>query len=52
MALDRFRCTTSSGADLCFNGGTCVFLPGDVQKCACPAGWGPDNVIFHNDNVS
>ena len=53
MAKDRFQCLTDAGADLCFNGGVCQILPDNVsQVCVCPDPWGPDNVMFHQDNVS
>ena len=53
MAIDRFRCTTSGGDDLCFNGGICVEnVTLNLQTCDCPEGWGPDLLVFHQSNVS
>jgi hypothetical protein len=53
MALDRFRCYTESGYDLCFNGGVCSNQSTeDVQFCVCPSGWGGDRMWFHQDNCT
>lgn len=51
--MDRFRCRTpgANETNLCFNGGTCI-TTNDTERCSCPDGWGPDNVLFHQDNVS
>jgi hypothetical protein len=51
-----FRCSTTSGVDLCFNNGTCKLVLDSFSHvreiCLCPPGWNADNVAIHNDNCA